>query len=407
MERTLGADLVFDEAMERLIAQVYDQVVADQGLEPIGPPHLELLERTPVRFKATVPLEPEVDAGDYQSIPLAKDTVEVSDEMVDNAILEVRRHHAVLEPVDRALAYNDRVQMDIAAEIEGKEILNEEKAEFFLREDTLVALPGVADNLLGLKTGTKHRLDIEMPEDFDDEEVAGKTVTFRVTIHEIKQENLPEADNALAQEAGEFESFAAFRERVEQDLRRGAENQAKDAFHEKLIEAVVERASVEFPPVLVDQETDRQLNDLAQRLGLSLQAYAQQQGPQNVAALRNAMRPQAEQRVRTALVLDAVAKVEQIEPTPADLQAEVERIAGTSPQADQIRSILDDESGRSMVRRNLITSQTLKRLEEIAARNAAAGGAASATEELSQAEAAAGEPASSDASEPDAETTSE
>lgn len=392
VERALGADLVFEEAVERMIPEAYDEAIQEQGLTPIGPPQLEIVERGPVRFKATVPLEPEVDLGDYRSITADKEQVEIRDDTVADAILEIQRRHAVLEPVDRPLQLNDRVRLDIRAEVDGETVLREEGAELSVREGMTIGVPGVAEKIVGLEKGPEREFSVDVAEDWDDEAVAGKAVQFYVTLHDVKQEILPEPDDDLAAEVGEFESFDELRNRVVQDLREAEERRATEAFHQELIAAVIAKATVEYPPVLIEHEIDHMISEIAQQTGQDLDAFRQRQGAQ-AEELRQGFRPRAEERVLRGLVISELARSEEIAISEAEVEAEITRMTGEGPQAAQVRALFDNENGRTMVHRNLETSRTLERLAEIAAQNADGGGPAEATGDLE----AAGE--SSDAAE--------
>ena len=212
VESALGADMVFEEAAERLIPQALQEAVDQEGLEPIAPPSVEITEREPVTFTATVPLAPVIDLGDYRSVAVAKPESEFSDELIEQQLLDLRRQHAVLEPVEREPQLNDRVTADVKAEVGGEQILDQPGAEFHLREEAVIGVPGLCERLVGVTVGDEHLINIDVDDDWDDEEVAGKTVTFTVTIHDVKSEELPEPDDDFAMEVSEeFETFSDLR----------------------------------------------------------------------------------------------------------------------------------------------------------------------------------------------------
>ena len=186
VEQALGADAVFEEAIERLIPQAYEQAIKDEGLTPIGPPDVESVERDPVRFRARLPMQPEVDLGPYREIAMLAEPVAITDDDVDTAVLNVQRQHAVLEPVERPVELNDRLKADIKAVIDGTSALDETDAEFHVREEMILGVPGVGEALVGLEVGD-HSFSIDAPEDWDDDDVAGKTVEFNITIKEIQE----------------------------------------------------------------------------------------------------------------------------------------------------------------------------------------------------------------------------
>ena len=371
IEQTLGADAVFEEAIDRMIPEAYEWAVKDQGIAPIGPPEVESIDRDPVRIRARVPMPPEIDLGPYREIALVEEPVSVTEEDVENAILEVRRQHAIIEPVDRPAELNDRIKADIHATIDGQQVLERPDAEFHLREGMVIGIPGVVDELVGLPVG-EHRFSVDAADDWDDEDVAGRTTVFTVNIKEIKQEILPDADDALASRGGRL-----------RDLRRPAlppggrsaqrcgKAARREAHHAALMEAVIDGASIEFPPLLVQHEIEHMLKEIAQRTGQDPQALLRSQD-ERAQQMRESLRDEAGQRVRSSLVLEQLAVAESIEVGEEEIDAEIARVAGDSPQAEQIREMLDTPDGRAMMRRNLTNTGLMDRLSEIARDNALA-----------------------------------
>jgi len=372
IENTLGADAVFEEAAERLIPKAYDDAVEQEGLEPVGAPDLEILDRDPVRFKATVPLPPIVDMGDYKGISVEKETAEVTEEMIGDTLLQLQRQHAILEPVDRPVEFNDHLRMDVRAEADGEQIMSEEGVEFSLREDTTVAVPGFGEKLVGLEKGPEHEVSVDVPDDHDDAEVAGKTVTFLVTIHDIKNEELPELDDDFASEVGEHETFVELREKVEADLNEAAEQRIASEFHDKVIQAVMKKVSVEFAPAMIDHELEHMMGEMAQQSGQNMDSYMEMLGPA-ATQIRESMRGRAADRVLNTIVLSEAAVVEEIEVSEEDIEAEIDKMVGDTPQAEQLRAIFDNENSREMIKRNVVTRQTLDALGAYATKNFAAG----------------------------------
>ena len=371
VERALGRTTLLQEAMDRLLPEAYDDAVREQGLSPLAPPELEILNLEPVRFKATVPLQPEVQLGDYRSIVLLPDPVVVSDDMIDAALLDLRRKHALLEPVDRPVQYNDRLLLDLRAEVIGQILLDQKGIDFILREGMEVAVPGLAPQLLGLTTGPEHALSVAIPPNSPESDIAGKTLAFAVTIHELKQEILPEPNDALATEVGDFPSFAALRERIAADLRVRETLRLKEDYNRALLEAVVEQSTAEFPPVMVDYEVEQLAEDLARMQGQKLEEYLEALGEKRAETLAQ-LRPVATRRVLERLVLSDIADTEQIQVSEADIDAEITRLAGDGPTAERIRTLFDTENGRTILLRNLMTARTLERLTQIATTNATA-----------------------------------
>ncbi|MYF81645.1 MAG: trigger factor [Chloroflexi bacterium] len=375
VESALGADAVFEEAAERLIPQALNEAMEQEGLEAVATPSVEITEREPVTFTATVPLTPEVELGDYQGIAVAKPESQFSDEMLEERLLELRRQHAVLEPVEREPELNDRVTADVKAEVEGETILDQPGAEFHLREGAVIGVPGLSERLVGVAVGEEHEIPIEVDEDWDDEEVAGKTVTFTVTIHDVKSEELPDADDDFAMEVSEeFETFDQLRERVESGLREQTEQQADQEFSQAVLQAVIDRATLEYPPALVEHEVEHMRQDFARQMGQDPNTFLRddsESGEQLMASFRS----QANERVINTLVLQHISEAEHIEVLDEEISADIDRMIEGIPSMppEQAEETRNDESFRATVEARLVRERTVERLQQIALSNHVSG----------------------------------
>ncbi len=375
VESALGPDAVFEEAAERMIPQALTEALEQEGLEPVAQPSVEITEREPVTFTATVPLEPVVELGDYRMISVAKPESEYSDEMLEERLLELRRQHALLEPVERAPELNDRVTADVRAEVDGEQILDQPGAEFHLREGAVVGVPGLCEQLVGVAVGDEHVIPIDVDEDWDDDEVAGKTVTFTVTIHDVKAEELPEADDDFAMEVSEeFETFADLRERVDSGLREQTDRQAEELFSQEVMKAVVDRATLEYPPALVEHEIEHMRQDFARQMGQDPATFLRDGGEQGEQLLAS-FRTQANERVINTLVLQNISEAEDIEVLDEEVTADLQQMLAGMPTTDpeQAEQMLEDEGIRANVQARLVRERTIERLQQIALTNHAAG----------------------------------
>ena len=407
VESALGADAVFEEAADRLIPQALAEALEEQELDPVAQPSVEITGREPVTFTATIPLAPVVELGDYASISVAKPESEFSDEMVEQRLLELRRQHALLEPVEREPQIDDRVTADVRAEVDGEQILDQPGAEFHLREGAVVGVPGLCERLVGVSVGEEHSIPIDVDEDWDDEEVAGKTVQFTVTIHDVKSEELPEPDDDFAMEVSEeFETFAELRERVESGLREQTDRQVDEQFSQAVMQAAVERATLEYPPALVDYEIEHMRQDFARQMGQDPDSFLRDTGEQTEQLLAS-FRSQANERVINTLVLQNITEAEGIEVLDEEVTADLQRMLADMPMADaeQTERMLQDESIRANIEARLMRERTIERLQQIALTNHAAGVSDEPEEEIEalseddQSEAAEADDAAQDADE--------
>lgn len=369
IERHYGRDAVMDEALDKLVPEVYREAVEGDGdIEPIDLPRLQVETVEPLVVKATIPVKPTVVLGDYRSVRLPREPVAVPAEQVDEVIQDLRRRYATLEPTDRPAQWNDVVRADLHAWVGSRTLVDEEDAEFRLAEGRIVSLPGFAEHVLGASKGSVLEFDLPVPEDIPDERIAGQRCRYRVAVKEVKQEVLPELNDDFAREVGEgFPSLQALRERVEADILRGEEERAERDYHARVLDEVVKGATVEFPPVLVERELERLIHDhLGPRSSRSsFEQYLRQIGKTEEEFIAE-LRPVAEERVRRSLVLTAVAEAEHLSVEDAEVDAEIERMAAAGPQADEFRELFASGSGRSAVRRSMLTRKSLERLAAIA-----------------------------------------
>lgn len=375
VERALSVDAVFEEAAERMVPQAVQEALEGEGLEPIAPPSVEIASREPLTLRATVPLPPTVELGDYRGIAVERPESEYSEEAVEERILNLRRNYAVLQPVERPPQLDDRLTADLRAVVDGEEILNETGAEFPLREGEHIGVPGLVEQLVGIEAGVQHQIDVEVDEDWDDDEVAGKTVTFEVTIHEVKEEELPDPDDDFAMEVSEeFETFAELRGRIAEQLRERADQQVQQQLRSAVLQAAIARATLEYPPALVEHEVEHMRQDFARQMGQDPATFLRdesEQGEQLLATFRS----QANERVINTLVLQHVTEAEQITVTDEEIEAELEQMLSGVAEAEAPAEAVRDQI-RENIRGSMIRERTVERLEQIALANHSANQAA-------------------------------
>ena len=366
LERFLGRDALLREALDNLVPEVYKEALTQESIEPIDQADFEIKSLEPVVFKATVPLAPEIKLGDYKSVRLPAPDINVTKEEIDAVLEDLRHRYATLEPRDGEVRDGDNIRADVKAQVDDEKLMEEEDAQFFVRKGGQASLPGFSDALLGLTKG-QHTFTLEMAPDFEEAPLAGKSVRYEVDIKEIKEEKLPDLDDSFARTVGEgFESFKELRTRVESDVLESKTRQEVDAYHEAVLQQIMDAAEIEYPPVLVEREIDRVLHEqTGQQDHQAMENYLRQIG-RDEDEIKEEVRPQAIQRIRRSLVLTELAKAEEIEVADASIDAELDSMAGTSPQSERIRETFGSPSGRDILRRSLVTRQTLERVGQIA-----------------------------------------
>ena len=369
VERYLGRETLLHEALDHLVPEVYEEALKQEGIEAIDQPELEMPQVEPVIVKATVPIRPQVDLGEYRSIHIEPETVSVDEHLVDDTVEQLRHRYATVEPVERPIEMGDLVRVDLRTTADGDIYFDHKDAEFAVTKEDTVNLPGLAEGLVGANRGAQKAFSIDVPDDAKGTTLAGKHVVYTAQIHEIKVEDLPELNDEFAGMIGEgFPTMEALRSRLYADAQQRLENEAKRRDEQKVLDAVVEGATFEYPAVLVEREIDRMIREQT-NVGdqkQAMQRFLAQIG-KTEAEYRDQFRADAAERVRRSLALSQFTEDEGIAVTDDEVNAEIETMAAdSSASADQIREVFGGESGRDVIERSLLSRRAYDRLVEIA-----------------------------------------
>jgi trigger factor len=369
LERYTGKDGLLEDALNDLLPEVYEQALKEQQIEALANPKIEIVQTEPVIFTAVVPLKPIVELGDYHSLKLTPEKVEVTKDQVDSVIEQLRRQHGTWEPVERPVAFDDLVTMDVESQVEDKPFISQPGAQYQVMPNQPAPVPGFADQLVGMKVGEEKEFKLKLPEDYPTAELAGKEAGFKVKVSEVKQQQLPKLDSEFARLVStEFKTMAALRKQLAKNLRFQAEQRAKEEFEEKVVDAVVDLSKVEFPPVLVEAEIERLLEQQAswlQQSGLALEEYLSRI-KKTEDELREETRPVAVKRVTRSLVLNKVAEAEKIEVTDQEITADLEKLVQGAEDKAEMKERISSPQVRGSMEQLLATQKTVQRLAEIA-----------------------------------------
>jgi len=377
LERHIGRGRLLEEAIDIVIPEAYNKALEDEDIDAIDQPKIEIVNPEPLSFKATVPIRPNVDLGDYASVRVPREPVEVDEKDVEASLQELRQRYAIQEPVERPVQTGDVITGEIRIVVDDKEVFKDEDAELHLREGQTVLLPGFAEGVVGARKGEPTSIEVTLPEDAESS-LAGKTATVNITVKEVKEERLPEPNDEFATQVGEgFESLDKLKERLSGDILERLEANSEEQYRDAALTALVENAGeIEFPPMLVEREIDRFLSDQARQTGMELDRYLELL-KQDPAQVREELRPSATERVKRSLILGQLADSEKIEVADADVDTEVERLitgasGGNDEQIERYRQIFRSPEARASLSRSLQTRKTLERLVEIASQDGAA-----------------------------------
>ena len=368
VERAVGRQGLIREALDRLVPDAYNEAIETEDVDAIGQPELEIDQLEPVKFTAIVPVRPKVELNDYRSIRVEPEAVEVTDEMVTEQIMLLQRRHATHVPVERPVQWNDILIADVKGEADGDQFLEDENAEFPLREGQVLFLDGLAEGFVGMAKGETKELTLKIPEDFRVERLQGKDANFTLHIREVKEEKLPELDDEFAAmiNAEEFENFEALKTRIESDIRKQLEENANAKLRNEAVDKLVEVATIEYPKLLVEHEIDHLIGEATGNDKAQYQNYLRTVG-RSEAEFRETWREAADLRVRRSLVLQQLQEAEGLDVSAEEIDQELDSlVAPMGDDAARFRQMFASEEGVATIRRNLLSRKTLDRLAAIA-----------------------------------------
>lgn len=378
LERHLGKGALLQEALERLVPQLLNQAIDEQGIEPIAQPEVEITQIDPVIFKATIPLRPVVELGNYRDISIPREPVEVTDAEVDRVIEQLRRQQGTWEPVERPVQFNDLVTINVVGSVDGNNIIDRSDLQFQVIQGMPVPVPGFVEELVGIEVGQEKEFSITTREDYAAKELAGKTCLFKVKVVDVKEQKLPEPDDEFAKSLGQgFETFGELKEDVLSHLKLMAEDGARRAYENKAIDAMVEASKIEFPPVMEEKEIDRliaaQESEL-QASRISLEDYLRSQ-KKSKEELREELKPVASKQIAGSLALSKLAEEEKITASAGEIDEEIEAmVQNAGEQGENMRKLFSSAGARRSLEGALVTRKTIKRLVEIASGEASTAG---------------------------------
>ena len=370
LERHIGKESLFDEALHHLLPQAYEKAITEQKIDAIAQPYIDIVQNDPLVFKATVPLAPTIELGDYHKIQLVQDPVEITEDDVNATIEQLRHQHATWEPVDRPVEFKDLVVLDIESNVEDEPFINRKGVQYQVLQDQPAPVPGFGEQISGMKQGEEKEFKLQFPPDYPRSEMAGKEASFKAGVTEIKQEKLPELNDDLAKEINpKFETLDSMREEISTQLKLGAEERARADFEERVIQAAVDLAKVEFPSILVEMEVEQLISQQLRRWQMNGGAVEEYLKSINKTeeGLREEMRPLATKRVASSLVLGKIVEAENIEVDDSEINTEIESMTGSSGEnKEELQKSLDTPKIRESVKQFLVSRKVIQLLVEIA-----------------------------------------
>ncbi|MBD5635736.1 MAG: trigger factor [Candidatus Eremiobacteraeota bacterium] len=332
-EAQYGTAQIHDRAMEAVVGKAYPRALEENDLDPVDSPQMELLpeeDGRPVRVRATVSVRPQIELGTYKGIELTGASTAITDDDVEKALAELRKEAGTLVPVDRAVALGDVPTIDYEGKIDGVPFDggNAQGQPTEILEDRFI--PGFAAGIVGMTAGETKDVEARFPDDYSKAELGGKTAVFTITVHDNKVAELPELDDEFAKRiGGEGATLASLRDELRVRLEANARMRQRRELSGVLMERLVAAHEVALPAVLVDRETENLYNEsksYVDRAGIDWATYLEKQGKTDD-EVRAGYRADAEQRVKGSLLVEAIAKAENIQATNGDVEAEVAQLS--------------------------------------------------------------------------------
>jgi trigger factor len=320
-EQTYGSSAVTSEAVDEIVPKAYAEAVREHDLQPVERPKFEVVEEAdgrPSRFKATVEVQPQIVLGSYKQVAVSRPAMTVTDADVEQSIEALARERATLVPVERPARLGDIATLNYEGTLDGKPFAGGrgEREVVELSEGRFV--PGFVAGIVGMLPGESKAIDVTFPQGYPAAELAGKPANFSVALLELKEAELPAIDDELAKAVSENQTVAALRDDVRRRLEALAAGRSRRAVGNAIVAQLLAAHNFPLPPSLVENEVRHLLED-----GASTTQAAQN----DEAELRATYRAEAESRVKAALLIQAIAKAENISATAADISAEVEALA--------------------------------------------------------------------------------
>ena len=407
IENHLGRDALVHEALEFMIPESLDKVLKDEDIQAFIEPQLEMIEMAPVSFKAVVALEPIVDLGEFHSIHLEREEVEVTEEQIAHVLEDLRFESAPWEPVERPVAFGDLVTINVKGTIGGEQTIDDQGMDFIPQQDNNLPLPGFSIYLEGMTEGQSKEFTLTVPDDYPQQDYAGKECRFNVEALSVKEKNLPELDDEFAKGVQEgFESLDALSAHIRQRLREEAEAAETRRLEQSSLEEIKKLAKIDASELVYQRELDIMYEERERSLRnqrIDMELYLSYLG-QTEEELREQMKPQAEDRLNTFLLLRKLADVEKIDISAEDVDAEISNLissAGGESEA-AMKQALSTENARESIRTSLMNRKIMARLVEIVQGEASAN---PATEESPTTQGSSGSEESDPETAPEEEST--
>lgn len=342
LEMNIGKEAILDEAFERVAQKAFEEALKQENLDPVDRPQVDVVtleEGKDVVFKATITPVPEVTLGEYKGLKVAKDAVEVKDEQVEEQVKNILNHHAKMVDAEEGatVANDDFITLDFKGEVDGVAFAGGKGKDYPLQIGSHSFIDTFEDQLVGLKVGEEKDVNVTFPEEYHAKDLAGKAAVFHCKINSIKHKEMPELTDEFVKASTSYESIEDMKAKLRENIEKNAQREADTKRRNEILKQATDNITVDIPEVMVENRVSNMIQELSVNLenqGMNLDAYLKYAN-MDMAKLREQYKESAAIAVKTDLMLDAVAKAEDIKVENADINAEIALLAatyGTTPQ---------------------------------------------------------------------------
>lgn len=351
IEKLYGEGVFFEEAFNIIYPDAMDMAVEKSGIKPVGRADVDLgdpAEEGGLTIIAKVPVEPEVELGEYKGIEVEKETVKVPAADVKAELNRLAQRNARTETVDRKAKKNDTVDIDFEGFVDGVAFEGGKAEHHMLTLGSGSFIPGFEDQLIGCKAGDEKNVVVTFPEEYHAKELAGKEAVFKCKVHKVEETILPELDDEFAKDVSDTcETLEDLKKEITERLKKERQENVEHAFEEKILDAVIEGMKADIPQAMVESQVDALVQDFGYRLqmqGMALDQYLKMTGTE-MGAFRAMFREQADRQVKTRLALEKVAELENIAVSDKELDEEYAKMAEQyGMEVDKVKSIVSAEA---------------------------------------------------------------
>lgn len=349
IEKFYGKEVFFEDAANAIIPEAYAKAAEESGLEIVSQPEIGLVQLEdgkPFIFSATVAVKPEVELGQYKGVEVAKADAEVTEDDINAELDKVREQNSrTVNVEDRPVQDKDMTVIDFEGFIDGQPFQGGKGENYPLTIGSHSFIDTFEEQLIGKNIGEETEVNVTFPEDYHAEELKGKPATFKVTVKEIKEKQYDDLDDDFAQNVSDFDTLAEYKEDLKKTIGERKANEAKNKKEAEAIDKIIENAKMDIPSAMVDTQVRQMAEDFSRRLqqqGLSVEQYFQFTGL-TADKLFADMQPEAEKRIKSRLVLEAIVKAENIEVSDEEYESELNKMAESyGMEVDKIKEFMGE-----------------------------------------------------------------